>query len=619
MDRDYVIDTSKSPFAKLKTIPISSIKVSGFWGERLRILHDVTLPEQYKLLEETQRLFNFRRAAGKVKGDYYGFFFNDTDVYKWQEAVSFSFVSYGNDENLNKILDETIEEVASAQDEDGYLDTYFTFERKKDRWTNLKDMHELYCAGHLIQAGIAHYRTTGKDSLLKIAKKFADHIDSIFGPGKKEGTCGHPEIEMALIELYRETNDKRYLDLAKFFIDERGKGLVGGDTYHIDHKPFRELSEIVGHAVRALYLNCGATDLYLETGEKEIMDALERLWKNFVERKMYITGGAGARHEGEAFGDDYELPNETAYAETCAAIASFMWNFRMLLAKGEGRFADIMEQTLYNGLLSGISLDGKYYFYVNPLEDKGEHRRKPWFACACCPPNIARLIASIPGYFYTISEDGIWVHLYGENEANINWKGKEIKIIERTNYPWDGNIEFEIKTEGEFSIFLRIPNWARKYSMRLNGKELEPLNIKNGYAEIRKKDWKEGDLLEIEFSMDIEVVKSHPKVKDNLGKVAIKRGPIVYCLEQVDNQCGDPRYMEILDKNFKVEFSDILGGVVLVKGRGKIVDGNIWDNKLYLPIDIIEEYKKDVEFIAIPYFSWANREKGPMTVWVREG
>jgi len=366
MDRSFVIDTTKSPYAKLKTIPISSVKVSGFWGKRIKILHDVTLPEQYRLLEETQRLYNFRRAAGKVKGDYYGFFFNDTDVYKWQEAVSFSFASYGRDENLEKILDQTIKEVAEAQDEDGYLDTYFTFERKKDRWTNLKDMHELYCAGHLIQAGIAHHRTTVKDTLLNIAKRFADHIDNVFGPGKKEGTCGHPEIEMALVELYRETGDKRYLNLVKFFIDERGKGLIGGETYHIDHKLFRELTEIVGHAVRALYLNCGATDLYLETGEKELMESLERLWKNFVERKMYITGGAGARHEGEAFGEEYELPNDTAYAETCAAIGSFMWNFRMLLAKGEGRFSDIMEQTLYNGLLSGISLNGKEYFYVNP-------------------------------------------------------------------------------------------------------------------------------------------------------------------------------------------------------------------------------------------------------------
>jgi DUF1680 family protein len=492
MDRSFVNDTTKSPYAKLKTIPISSVKVSGFWGKRIKILHDVTLPEQYRLLEETQRLYNFRRAAGKVKGDYYGFFFNDTDVYKWQEAVSFSFASYGRDENLEKILDQTIEEVAEAQDEDGYLDTYFTFERKKDRWTNLKDMHELYCAGHLIQAGIAHHRTTGKDTLLNIAKRFADHIDNVFGPGKKEGTCGHPEIEMALIELYRETGDKRYLNLAKFFIDERGKGLIGGETYHIDHKPFRELTEIVGHAVRALYLNCGATDLYLETGEKELMEALERLWKNFVERKMYITGGAGARHEGEAFGEEYELPNDTAYAETCAAIGSFMWNFRMLLAKGEGRFADIMEQTLYNGLLSGISLNGKEYFYVNPLEDNGEHRRKLWFACACCPPNIARLIASIPGYMYTTSEEGIWVHLYGENEAKIPWGDKEIKLIEKTNYPWEGNIELEIKTEGEYKIFLRIPSWAKGYTIKINGNKINTKEVKNGYIEVENQ-WKEGD------------------------------------------------------------------------------------------------------------------------------
>lgn len=616
MDRSFVIDTTKSPYAKLKTIPISSVKVSGFWGKRIKILHDVTLPEQYRLLEETQRLYNFRRAAGKVKGDYYGFFFNDTDVYKWQEAVSFSFASYGRDENLEKILDQTIEEVAEAQDEDGYLDTYFTFERKKDRWTNLKDMHELYCAGHLIQAGIAHHRTTGKDTLLNIAKRFADHIDNVFGPGKKEGTCGHPEIEMALVELYRETGDKRYLNLAKFFIDERGKGLIGGETYHIDHKPFRELTEIVGHAVRALYLNCGATDLYLETGEKELMEALERLWKNFVERKMYITGGAGARHEGEAFGEEYELPNDTAYAETCAAIGSFMWNFRMLLAKGEGRFADIMEQTLYNGLLSGISLNGKEYFYVNPLEDNGEHRRKPWFACACCPPNIARLIASIPGYMYTTSEEGIWVHLYGENEAKIPWGDKEIKLIEKTNYPWEGNIEFEIKTEGEYKIFLRIPSWAKGYTIKINGNKINTKEVKNGYIEMENQ-WKEGDKINLELPMEIEIIESHPKVKDNVGKVAIKRGPIVYCMEQVDNPWGDPKYMEIADYNLKAEPSEILEGIVIIKGKGKIVDSRIWENNLYLPKEEVERNKKEVEFITIPYYAWANREKGPMTVWIR--
>jgi len=562
-------------------------------------------------------LYNFRRAAGKVKGDYYGFFFNDTDVYKWQEAVSFSFASYGRDENLEKILDQTIEEVAEAQDEDGYLDTYFTFERKKDRWTNLKDMHELYCAGHLIQAGIAHHRTTGKDTLLNIAKRFADHIDNVFGPGKKEGTCGHPEIEMALVELYRETGDKKYLNLAKFFIDERGKGLIGGETYHIDHKPFRELTEIVGHAVRALYLNCGATDLYLETGEKELMEALERLWKNFVERKMYITGGAGARHEGEAFGEEYELPNDTAYAETCAAIGSFMWNFRMLLAKGEGRFADIMEQTLYNGLLSGISLNGKEYFYVNPLEDNGEHRRKPWFACACCPPNIARLIASIPGYMYTTSEEGIWVHLYGENEAKIPWGDKEIKLIEKTNYPWEGNIELEVKTEGEYKIFLRIPSWAKGYTIKINGNKINTKEVKNGYIEMENQ-WKEGDKINLELPMEIEIIESHPKVEDNVGKVAIKRGPIVYCMEQVDNPWGDPRYMEIADYNLKAEPSEILEGIVIIKGKGKIVDSRIWESNLYLPKEEVERNKKEVKFITIPYYAWANREKGPMTVWIRK-
>ncbi len=616
MNRAYVIDTFNSPYSKLHPVSISSVKFTyGLLAERVKTIREVTIPTQYELLEQTQRINNFRRASGKIKGDYFGFFFNDTDVYKWIEAVSFSLM-WEKDEKLEKLLDEIIEEVRLAQDEDGYLDTYFTFEKKKDRWSNLKDMHELYCAGHLIQAAVAHYRATGKRNLLDIAIKFSDHIDSVFGPGKREGTCGHPEIEMALVELYRETKDFKYLKLAKFFIDERGKGLLGGDLYHIDHKPFRELDEIVGHAVRSLYLNCGATDLFIETGDLSLLNALERLWHNFVERKMYITGGAGSRYEGEAFGEDYELPNETAYAETCAAIANFMWNYRMLLASCEGRFGDIMELVLYNGLLSGISLDGKTYFYVNPLADNGRNRRQKWFACACCPPNIARLIASLPGYIYSTSFDGIWVHLYTSNIARIDWDGREIEFEVKTQYPWDGLVEFHINTDGEYSIFLRIPNWCKKYSLFVKDQEIS-LNIVNGYIKVER-SWKKGDILKLNLFMEPEFVLSNPKVINNIGRVAIKRGPIVYCLEQVDNSFNICDLEVFTNSPLTSSFESILGGVVVVKGKGSIIETNFGNRNLYNSLKEINSKREEIGFNVIPYFAWANREPGPMQVWIRK-
>ncbi len=612
----YVVDTSKSRCAKLRSVSLSSVKLTDkFWAKRIDVLGEITLPLQYEIMEETGRINNFRIASGKIKGDFVGFFFNDSDVYKWIEAVSF-YLANNRSEKLEKLVDDVIEEIGLAQDEDGYINTYFTFERKQDRWTNLKDMHELYCAGHLIQGAIAHHRATGKTNFLNVAIKLADYLNRLFGPGRREGTPGHPEIEMALIELYRETNDKKYLNLAKFFIDERGKGIIGGSSYHIDHKPFRELDEVVGHAVRSLYLNCGATDLYIETGESALLDVLERLWDNLVIKKMYITGGAGARKEGEAFGENYELPNETAYAETCASIANLMWNYRMLLALGEGRFADIMELCLYNGILSGISLDGKEYFYVNPLADRGKHRRQRWFACACCPPNIARTIASIPGYMYSTSPEGIWVHLYASNISEFNINGSNIKIEENTNYPWDGLIEFKILGNSIFKLFLRKPSWAKDYSVLVNGEKIQTV-LENGYVVIDK-EWHNGDTVNLELNMKPELLESHPSVKANIGRVAIRRGPIIYCVEAVDNPWGDVWDLEISkDVKLEKEYRDILGGVVVIRGKGYLNSPDNWD-RLYLTIEEASSIKREVEFVAIPYYAWANREPGPMEVWIKK-
>lgn len=616
MPKTYVINNRESRYSRLASIPLDSVKLTDdFWARRIRIMEEVTLPLQYEIMEETHRIDNFRRASGKISGDFVGFFFNDSDVYKWIEAVSY-LLAYSKNERLDSLVDSVIDEIRMAQDDDGYLNTYFTFERKKDRWTNLKDMHELYCAGHLIQAAVIHHRATGKTNLLDIAVRFADHISRVFGPWGKEGTPGHPEIEMALVELYRETNDRKYLELARFFIDERGKGIIGGSSYHIDHKPFRELEEIVGHAVRSLYLNCGATDLYMEIGDNTLLTALERLWDNLVTKKMYVTGGAGARKEGEAFGENYELPNETAYAETCAGIANFMWNYRMLLTSGDAKFADIMELALYNAALPGISIDGKEYFYVNPLADRGRHRRQRWFACACCPPNIARTITSIPGYLYSTSSEGIWVHLYTSNIAEIDIDGTKVEIEEKTDYPWDGKIEFKINTDSQFTLFLRRPGWSKDFSVVINGEKVQTA-LEKGYIVLNRR-WNRGDTVTLTLSMVPEILESHPSVKDNIGRLAIRRGPIIYCVEGADNRWGDVWDLEIpKDVELRDNYEDILNGIVVIKGNGVSNSPDSW-TRLYLPIGDSGVLKREVEFVAIPYYAWANRTPGPMEVWIRK-
>jgi DUF1680 family protein len=617
-DRCFAVDTSRSPYARLRPFPISAVRLNDiFWAPRIRRLKEVTIPTQYELLEETGRLHNFRRASKKEGGDFQGLFFNDSDVYKWLEAAALSLAS-GWDGKVVELMNRVIPEISAAQDEDGYLNTYFTFERKKDRWTNLKDMHELYCAGHLFQAAVAHRRVMGDESFLDVARRFADHIDRTFGPGKKEGACGHPEVEMALVELYRETGDRRYLDLAKFFVDQRGYGKIGGSPYHQDHKPFRDLDEVVGHAVRMLYLNCGAADIYAETGDRSLLDALRRIWRNLAGRRIYVTGGCGARHEGEAFGRDYELPNESAYGETCAAVANVLWNWRMALITGEAIYADMMELSLFNGSLAGIGLDGKSYFYVNPLSDRGGHRRQPFFPCACCPPNIARLIAMVPGLFYSVNGEGIWVHMYAEGTAEVGIGGSSVVFYQHTRYPWDGEVEIVVEPSRpmEFGIFLRIPGWCSEARVSVNGEGVS--GIKPGdYIELRR-EWRKGDEVHIDMAMPAEWIVAHPFVESDGGKVALRRGPIIYCLEQADNPHADVWGISVLtDRPLEAEFvSDLLDGVVVIRGEGMAVEKAIWDNGLYKPMDIVRSASRKVGFVAIPYYAWANREPGPMAVWL---
>ena len=621
-----IVDTSLSSYARLHPAPLGAVMLEdSFWASRLRMLREITLPSQYQQLEKTGRIDNFRRAAGKVDQPFQGWFFNDSDVYKWVEAVAWSLAA-DEDPELRRMLDDVISEIEDAQDENGYLNTYFTFEQASERWGNLKDMHELYCAGHLIQAAIAHYRSTGEDRLLKLVKRFADHICDAFGPeeeGKRLGTGGHPEIEMALVELARTTGDEKYLEQARFFLDMRGRGLIGGEAYNQDRVNFREMTRMEGHAVRAVYLNAGATDLYTETGEMSLLETLERLWLNMTTRQMYISGGVGSQYEGEAFGEDYELPNQDAYAETCAAIANVMWNWRMLTIRGEARFADVLEQALYNAVLVGLGLDGRTYFYRNPLADDGNHHRQEWYQCACCPPNISRMLASLQGYFYSLSEEGIWVHLYAENSAYLELlDGRRVGLLQHTEYPWDGKVEVEIQGEGEFALFMRIPAWSEgEKSLALNGKTVPDAEFKNGYLRVVR-SWMPGDLIQLEFPMPVRVMESHPRVGENVGRVALMRGPLLYFLEAMDHPGHELNEIVLpLDATFTFSFQqDLLGGVVTLQTQGRVQPSEEgWHNQLYRRVQLpLEADRGEVIGVkAVPYYAWGNRDPGQMQVWIQ--
>jgi hypothetical protein len=620
-----VVDTTRSPHARLRPVPLDAVTLTDtFWAPRIETNRATTIPGQHRLLAETGRLENFKRVAGQSDKPFDGIYFNDSDVYKWLEAASWSLAAHPDPE-LDKLCDDVIELIGSAQDDDGYLDTYFCLERRNERWSNLKDLHELYCAGHYIQAAVAHHRATGKESALKIACRLADCIGSVFGdaPGQRRQTDGHEEIEMALVELSRETGEKRYLETARFLVDVRGEGTIGGGEYHQDHLPFERMSEMAGHAVRAAYYTCGVADLVMETGESAWMSSLERLWNNMTERRMYVTGGIGSRWEGEAFGKDYELPNERAYTETCAAIASVMWNYRMLLMTGDARYADLMEHTLLNAVLPGLSLDGASYFYQNPLADDGGHRRQEWFGCACCPPNVARMLASLSGYFYSVSDNAVWTHLYASGEARIELDKSEIRLRQATQYPWDGRVVIDVAVEEptEFSLKLRIPSWAVGARFRVNDGEY----IATGqavYVAVGRR-WHGGDRVELDLPMPIRTIRSHPYVLENTGRVALARGPLVYAFEAADNPDVDLRSIELTRESELVARFDpaLLGGIGLIRVNpvGSTAEAG-WEAALYRDgagaVHRIDSNQPRAA-VAIPYFAWANREPGQMQVWIR--
>ncbi len=613
----------------------------GFWGERNRINREVTLPVEYEQCKATGRLdaFKLNWKPGKPDKPHY---FWDSDVAKWIEAVGVSLGTHP-DPALEKKADRVIEWIAKAQQPDGYLNVYFTVVAPEQRWCNLEEQHELYCAGHMMEAAVAYFEGTGKRLLLDVMCRFADYIDSVFGPakGQKRGYPGHEEIELALIKLYHATGEKRYLNLAAFFVNERGRqphyydkeaAVLGldlarrrrtGYAHCQAHLPVREQKTAEGHAVRAAYLYAGMADVAMETGDKSLLRACKRLWANMTGRRMYIHGGIGSTRHGERFTFDYDLPNEDAYAETCAAIALVFFAHRMLKAEADGRYADVMERALYNCVISGVSLDGNRFFYDNYLASMpGSHaykgqkspQRAEWFGCACCPPNIARLLAGIGGYMYSQSGKIVYVHLYGDSKSRVSVDGRRVELQQNTGYPWKETVTLRVKPEEAmtFTIALRIPGWCRQASVAVNG-EAVPLVIRKDYARLSRK-WGRGDTVTLVLPMPVERMEAHPSERHDAGRVALQRGPVVYCLEEADN--GKDLNDIALDPDASLRVvQDKTLGVPVVKTVGRKRKRRGWEHTLYQPQ---RSQTESCPVTAIPYFLWANRGEGEMLVWVRQ-
>jgi hypothetical protein len=676
-------DTRFSRPLSLKDIQITD----EFWKNEMELVRKEVIPYQWEALNDRVKgaapsycMRNFK-VAGKMNSEkkrlgekyvepaytfrgfealpenpdkldddkFYGFVFQDTDFSKWIEAVGYSLTQHP-DKELEKIADEAIDIVCAAQQEDGYLDTYYIINGKDKIFTNLRDHHELYCFGHLTEGAVAYYEATGKDKLLKAAERFADYIDNYFGAdeGKCKGYPGHEIAEMALVRLYEATGNKRYLDLSAFFIEERGRKPYYFDTeehpdirdkspeklrymYNQAHLPVRQQDEATGHAVRAVYLYSGMADIARLKNDDTMFEACERLWNNIVDKKMYITGGIGATHLGEAFSFEYDLPNDTAYAETCASIGLVFFARRMLEMKPDAKYANVMERALYNGILSGMALDGKSFFYVNPLEvnpeacHKDERKfhvkpvRQKWFGCACCPPNIARLLSSIGSYAYTENEDTLFIHLYIGSTISKKLKDKEVDININSNFPWSGDVNIKVRAnDTDFKLAMRLPDWCEGY--RLKDKESFNIEEKDGYLYISK-SWAEEDEIAISFDMEPRLIAASDKVREDIGKVAVIRGPVVYCMEEKDNG-SDLHMLKVKpDTDFELNDFNIEGTKVKkiqVKGKRILKTKNTGNKEgLYHILGKVEE--ENVTLTYIPYYTWANRGENEMQVWTNLG
>jgi DUF1680 family protein len=631
-----VLFLDKSPYAKLHNVPVRAVTIGqGFWGARRTTNVNSSIPSMEKLLESNGRMDNYLRLVGKSNAPQRGPVYSDSDVYKWVEAAGFALQS-GDRPELHALMDKIIKEVVAVQDPSGYLNTYFAGDKAKMRMEPQVQSygHELYNMGHMMQGAIAVYRATGDRTLLDASIRFVDdYLLPNFGPGtdKKPIFSGHPEIEMALIEMYRTTGEKRYVDLAGYILkgDERIKTPrdgYEGYVYHFCGIPFTSRTHLEGHAVRAMYACCGATDYYLETGDPTYWKTLNVLWDDLTSGQMYVTGGVGARSEGEAFGDSYELPNFTAYGESCAAIGNMMWNWRMLAATGDAKYADVIERALYNGINSGMSLDGTLYCYRNPLgfdPSGGDKIRNPWYDTTCCPPNLERIFASLPGYFYSTSKDGLYVHLYDNSQLDWHLKdGTGLKVTQKTNYPWDGSAEIAVTPAkpAEFTFYLRIPGWSNGTQVSVNGKAVS--EVASGQYLAVKRRWSAGDVVSLKFGMTPQVLEANRRVVDDYGRVAVQRGPLVYCLEELDQTEGTTLFDVALDlrqnspAQFHEEFKgDLLGGVVLLKHMGAAYEKSSQGAALYRPYTASASKDRAVELRFIPYYAWANRAATPMQVW----
>ena len=569
----------------------------SFWAPRLDLHKSATIPICIDQIEkETGRMRNFEKA-GAGEGEHEGYFFDDSDVYKALEGLAYSLIQHPDPE-LEAKCDEWISKIAGAQQEDGYINTYFTLPCPIERWSDM-DKHELYCTGHMIEAAIAYYHATGKRTLLDVAQRMVDHAMTVIGPGLRHWVPGHEEIELALVKLYRETGNEKYLEFAGWLLDQRGHGYgVYGDPlepvddgtrlYYQDNVPVREITDIVGHAVRAMYLYCGMADVASFTGDQGYMDALDRVWEDVVLRNMYVTGGIGSSYANEGFTEDYDLPNLEAYCETCASIGMVLWNSRMNRMKEDARYADIMERSLYNAALAGVSLSGDRFFYVNPLESRGNHHRRAWFGCACCPSNICRFLPSIGGYIYGVKGNAVYTNLYIGSSASFEVAGKKLSLKQETAYPWDGTVVMTVGGNSRAALHLRIPAWCESWTLEVNGKPVQA-PVENGYA-LAGRGWKEGDRIVLTMDMPVRLEAADPNVKADVGKRTVCRGPLVYCVEETDNPDYDDIELDE-DTDFAVAWqAELLGGIyTLTSSEGAVF---------------------------VPYYAWDNREAGRMKVWI---
>jgi DUF1680 family protein len=615
---------------------------AGIWADRRRINREVSVPEAWKRLQEAGNFHNLELAAGETEGSYVNDLpFLDSDVYKWLEAIGWTLsdpeLSESGREQLRQFLDEAAGLLDRAQQEDGYLDSHFQVRFPGMRFEQLQWGHELYCAGHLIQAAIALHRTSGDTRVLDIARRFADLIVASFGgdAGQVDGVDGHPEIETALVELYRETGQQTYLDKARYFVDRRGHGLLGGDRfgrhYWQDHAPVREAQSAEGHAVRQLYLLAGVADLYAEEGDETLRASAERIWAEMVATKTYLTGGVGAHHLDESFGDPYELPNERSYCETCAAIGSIMFSWRMLMITGESRYADLLERTLYNGFLGGLSLDGQKYIYANPLQVREGHlasgndhdyRRTPWFHCACCPPNVMRLLASLEHYVLLSSDSQVLLHQYIPGTYAAAVAGGEASFVVETEYPWDGRVRVraEAVPGTAFALSLRIPHWAAGAAVQVNGETVDA-EVRDGWLSVER-DWSAGDEVLLDLPLDVRFTAADPRVDVDRGCLAIERGPLVYCLEAVDNPGHrlDDVVLDAAGTRTVEPHPGLVPGLARIKAQAALRPEQ---DRPWWPYPSADEAGSaapaagaGTTLTAVPYFSWGNREEGAMRVWI---